>query len=362
MSELVSIIIPTWNNPEYLRNCLLSLINARQGENLYHIYVVNNGHPDSCDWIDKEHKFITVLQTGGKNLGWEGGLKLGLEKSKAPFVIFHNDDTIVPYSQKLWVHKMIQHFKDPKVAAVGPASNMVMGLQNMLAFTDTQVFTSMFLIGFCVMVRRSALDEVGGVDDTLPGGDDLDLSIRLRDKGYKLIVDKNVFIFHYGQQTGIRIYGNNEKTGGWNSFEFTDKTNVALIKKHGLRKWYETLNGIYNLPSIEYGFKKDSEGELIREKVKTDGLKVLDIGCGNLKTYPHAIGVDIVPKHEIIDQLSGESESVADIAADVSKPLPLENESIDVVVARHILEHMIDPIEAIRFWSNPLKKGGKLVI
>jgi SAM-dependent methyltransferase len=323
--------------------------------------VINNGHKDSCKWIDPEHKFITVIEAGD-NLGWAGGIMEGLKHTKAPYVMFLNDDTYIPTSDRLWLNQMVQHFRDPQVAAVGPSSNMVMGLQNMLARVDIDIFTVKFLIGFCVLMRRSAFDEVGGMDETLPGGDDFDWSIKLRDAGYKLIVDKNVFIFHYGCQTGNRIAGDYRVAGGWNSVEYTERVDLAIIKKHGFAKWWDLKQGASKPANIEYGFKKDSEGDLIREKVEAKGLKIADLGCGNLKTWKDSIGVDIVPQGDIVPQIGGENESQADVVADISQPLPFEEGSFDIVIARHSLEHMLDPLTAVLNWSRILKKGGKLVI
>lgn len=362
MKTLVDIIIPTYNNTNYLRQTLESLINARSSEVIYQIFVVNNGHPNSCDWIDPEHKFITVVQSGGENLGWEGGLLLGLKHSKSEFVMFLNDDVYIPYSEKLWMNNLLQHFRVSQVGAVGPSSNMVMGLQNMLAHADASAFRVMFLIGFCMLVRRKAFDEAGGVETDLPGGDDLDLSIRLRNKGYYLIADKNVFVFHYGMTTGNRIFGDYTKDGGWNSPTFTERVNDGLIRKHGFRQWWETTQGAFKPVNIEYSFKRDSEGEIIRKKIDSKGKKIIDIACGNLKTWPNAIGIDIIPGGKQVEQIGGDSPSLADICADVSKPLPLDDESVDIAVARHVLEHMINPIEAIRHWIKPIKKGGSLVI
>jgi glycosyltransferase involved in cell wall biosynthesis len=361
MKEIVSILIPTFNNQGQLYSCLNSIINARTSENLFHIYVINNGHKESCDWIDKDHKMITVIQAGG-NLGWMGGLNLGLKHSKAEFVMFLNDDTFIPYSSKNWLNVMLQRFKDKKVAAVGPSTNVVMGLQNMCAITETSLFTSSFLIFYCVLLRRSALNKVGGVDESLTGGDDFDLSIRLRDKGYLLLVDKNVFVFHYGMQTGNRVFGDYTKKGGWNSFEYAEKVDFEIIKKHGFRKWNEIRTGANKPLNLKYSYRKDSEGELIRKRVNNEGKKILDLGCGDNKTFKNAIGVDIIPKGEIVQQLSGNSKSVADVEADVSKPLPFEDSSVDVVVARHILEHIIDPISAIKNWIKVVKKGGVMII
>lgn len=359
--HLVDIIIPTFNNPQQLEQCIVSMIRARTSDQLFRVIIVNNGHEDSCNWIDKEHKFVKVVNTG-KNLGWDGGIMEGLKHSDSEFVMFLNDDTFIPGNSRLWINNMLQHFRDQRVAAVGPSSNMVMGFQNMLARPDVEVFTTKFLIGFCVLMRRSAFDEIGGMDLELPGGDDFDWSIRYRDAGYKLIVDRNVFVYHYGCQTGNRLFGDYHIEGGWNSPSYSEKVDTSIIRKHGFAKWWEIREGAYRLPSIEYGFKKDTEGDLIRERVSFEGLKTIDVGCGNLKTVPEAIGIDIVPGGDIIPQIGGDSPSVADISADISKPLPLDDESVDIVISRHVLEHMLDPINAVRNWSKVLKTDGKMVI
>lgn len=95
---------------------------------------------------------------------------------------------------------------------------------------------------------------------------------------------------------------------------------------------------------------------------KTKSITIVDLACGNLKTFPDSIGVDIIPKGILIRQIHGDSPSKADVQADVFQPLPFEEGSIDICIARHILEHTSDTISALRNWLKPLKKGGKLVI
>jgi glycosyltransferase involved in cell wall biosynthesis len=359
---LVSILIPTWDNQEYLSGALTSLLQNQSTVGLMRIIVINNGHPNSCDWV--QNKQVTVIQTGGKNLGWEGGIDLGLKHTTSEFVCFFNDDAYIPNSSKIWLNRLLQSFKDPKVGAVGPSSNCVMGAQNIWFNTGGYAqFYVPYLVGFCVVVRRSAFNEIGGIDLNLPSGDDLDWSIRLRDAGYKLVVDKEVFVYHHGFKSGNRLMGDHQTTGGWNSYEMQFKTNTNLIKKHGLKKWWETVKGWSPNPETDLlKIIQDSEGNVIREMITDQDHQIYDLGCGNNKTINRAIGVDMIAGGKKISTLAGVPVSQADIVANVANDLPIEEGSADIIIARHILEHCIDPLFTIQMWINKLKKGGKLIL
>jgi GT2 family glycosyltransferase len=355
MTHAIDIIIPTYNNFEYLKPCLESILRNKVSENLFHIYVVNNGHEDSCKWI--YHKDVTVLTTG-KNLGWEGALEYALKKTDAPYIMFLNDDVLIPPSSQMWINQLLQHFIRDDVGAVGPSSNVVMGLQNIFSQTDQAIMSVKYLIGFCFVTKREAILKAGGIDPSLPGGDDLDMSIRLRDQGYKLIVDKNIFVYHHGFKTGTRLNGEAQKINGWNSFEMLERTNHAIIKKHGFRKWVDCIQGGFEPVSYYYA-KNDVEGDKIRQYII--GEKVLDLGCGGNKTIPTAIGVDLIKKDSVIDTLSN-TKSDADVNADINEPLPFDDDSIDTIIARHILEHLMDSVSVLKNTHKLLKKGGRMIV
>ncbi len=239
-TPLVTIIIPTLNNRRYLEPCLSSILRETVGVH-YQIIVVNNCRKCTMEWIDDPR--VTVLAPGG-NLGWEGGLQLGLTLSTTPYVLFLNDDTLILPNQDQWLSRLLQNFDDPAVAAAGPSSNLVAGAQATRWQSAHRRFPVRFLIGFCLLVRRDVLDQVGGIDSGLPGGDDIDLSIRLRKAGYTLVCDRSVFVFHYGYKTGERVYGPASTAGGWNSREFTDRVTSALVAKHGRDAVNETWGTI----------------------------------------------------------------------------------------------------------------------
>jgi GT2 family glycosyltransferase len=340
------------------------MIRYRQFEDLFHIFIIDNGVTPCRKYLsDKYDPFITIIREG-RNLGWEGGLLRGLKEvpKEVEFIMFANDDIFIPASSRTWLNDMLQWMKYPEVAAVGPTSNVVMGLQNIFTVNNFPFYSTAFLIGFCVLLRKEALEKVGGIDVSNPNcGDDLDLSIRLRDAGYKLVVDKNVFVYHHGFKTGERLYGTSKTTNGWNSYEQYQRTILWLIKKHGFARWQRLMLEMNQNFSMQYKypFNEDSEGNLIRKMVHDEDKKIYELGCGNLLTVPQAIGVDMVPKGELIGSL-GQERSVAEITADVSQELPFKD--ADLIIARHVLEHCIDTVTTLKYWHKVIRIGGRLII
>lgn len=358
MSKLstVDIIIPTFDSPQYIIQCVESIIATREAYPI-RVIVVNNGHPSIAKHIPEFPGLVKFIQAPG-NLGWEGGLKLGLEHSDAKFVMFLNDDTIIPVSSNRWVRNMMAHFGIPKIGAVGPASNFVSGAQNIWHKSRRPHELVNFLIGFCMLLRREALDEVGGIDDTLPGGDDFDLSIRLRKAGYGLMCDRSVFVYHHGTVTGSRIHGGPDAAGGWNSQGMIDRTNDAIIRKQGFRLWFETMHGKPGIPDgMMENTTHDVEGNAIRDRIIPG--KVLELGCGATKTVPESVGVDMYGAGERIPTI--DKLSVADIKADVMQ-LPSDIGQFHNIIARHLIEHTVDPIAVLRHWKSFLLPEGQLIL
>lgn len=354
MKPTASIIVPTWNNPEFFNPCVESIAKTGCLDGLCELIVINNGL-QNMDFL-KEWPNTKVL-TPGKNLGWEGGLELGLKHAQGDFICFQNDDTLIPkatqdlYSQLLWP------FRNENVAAVGPATTVASGWHSVFRNTTPRTLTEVtYLIFFTVMVRKSDLEAAGGIDTSAPGGDDLDLCMRFRKLGKRVVVNPDAFIVHHAFKTGERVKGGSDKPGGWNSKEMSDRTNRWLIQKHGFKFYMETIRGF----SYSYPESVDLESQAIQELIR--GPKIVELGCGYRKTVPQAIGVDQAAKGEFPSNLHEGMKSIADVKADVSKPLPRELFDADTLIARHILEHCIDTIETLKNWNESLKMGGRLII
>lgn len=242
----LSVICPTWNNPEQITQMVNSMTKIgffERGDR--ELIIVNNGkQPVSKDFAHIMAKRTLQVVNCEDNRGWEGGLIEGLKVAHGKYVCFQNDDVHIPQAHINFYDHLMEPFETYQdIGMVGPTSTCSAGIQSIYNPNSPIKMTEVrWLIGYCVMIDREILDSVGGVDETLPGGDDFDLSIRMRKAGKKLLVNPSAFLIHHGFQTGTRINGDHTKDGGWNSKSMQERTNKGLIQKHGFREFHQTLS------------------------------------------------------------------------------------------------------------------------
>ena len=341
-----TIIIPTVNNVKFLMAMLESLMFETMG--WYDFFIVNQGSEKLYDELIFSDKHLSKLRNlqylhVPKPVGWVGAINLALANNSFDneFFLFLNDDVLFIPGQHDWLNNMVATMvNDPIVGAVGPCSNFVAGWQGMRHAGLPHIIQTQLIIGFCMLLRRSTIEEIGPLDPALPGGDDLDYSIRLTTAGYKLVCRRDCFVYHYGQVTGKKpeFFGKD-----YDSPAMSHRTNTALIKKHGFKKFWNCISSeprTYTPIVEEY-----NDGNFFRQIVQGEGL---DVGCGHSKE-PGAKGVDA--RHN----------SDADIICE-GDDLSMADETQDFIVARHIIEHFTDPMKALTEWNRVLKKGGKVGI
>lgn len=87
-----------------------------------------------------------------------------------------------------------------------------------------------------------------------------------------------------------------------------------------------------------------------------EGKQILDVGCGASKT-PGAIGIDRRIKAHL------PAECQMDIAHDLTVfPWPIEDDSFDLVIVSHVMEHLPDTVKTMEELSRITKHGGKIYI
>jgi SAM-dependent methyltransferase len=354
----VDIIIVTWNNLNMLDRAISSIM-QNTGEPV-RIIVVNNG--DQRFDVPPASGVIVLQQE--KNLGWTAGVNAGvrwvLANNPAPFIMWLNDDIQILPHDFGWLTKMLNCFQlDPKIAVVGPTSNNIMGFQTTNYVKLPPAVETTFLSGMCMLVRSEVVQEMGPLDACPAGGDDLDFSIRLSQAGYKICICRRSFMLHFCSVTGKKVYGEY-----WNSPAQGEAINTWLIKKHGFKAWYSCMHHVLPKNEGEKDSFVDYENTLALNEIEPllgDDKLVLDLGCGGQKLHPKMVGVDIRRNGQVGVGANADKPAVADMESDVLN-LPLKDHTVDGILAKHLLEHVIDPVQALTEWCRVLKAGGKLVV
>jgi GT2 family glycosyltransferase/glycosyltransferase involved in cell wall biosynthesis len=210
----VSIIIPTWNGCHLLRDCLWGLRAHTVGS--YEVLVVDNGSSDATIEALRGVPGIRLLDLGA-NLGFARACNAGAAAARSPRLLFLNNDT-VPLAG--WLAPMLAALeRDPRTAIVGsrllyPYGRLVqhagMDLNaegdpyHPLKFEpgDVAAVTVDRLVpavtGACLLVRRVAFERLGGFDTRFENGyEDVDLCLRARDAGHRVLYCGSSVLLHH---------------------------------------------------------------------------------------------------------------------------------------------------------------------
>lgn len=227
---LISIIIPSKDNPEVLFCCIHSLLERTHTAYPYEIVIVDNGsNASNRQKIEEELvclKSINQTVAGFSyvyqpmEFNFSDMCNLGAEKAKGNFFLFLNDDMEI--LQGDWLDLMVEKAALPYAGAVGvkllyPNSdtiqhagitNLRVGPAHKLQFLGDEkvhyygmnrgVHNMLAVTGACLLMRHEVFDQAGGFCRELAVAfNDVDLCYTLYEKGYYNIVRNDVALYHH---------------------------------------------------------------------------------------------------------------------------------------------------------------------
>ncbi|GAC1331543.1 MAG: glycosyltransferase family 2 protein [Candidatus Dormibacteria bacterium] len=221
-APLASVVILNYNGIAVLPACL-EAVRRQQLDGEFEVIVVDNASADgSAARVREAYPWVRLEEAGG-NLGFAGGNNLGISRANGEFVVLLNNDTAV---RPGWLAALLAAARaDPRAGAV--TSKLVFMhrpgvIQNAgcLLLSDgsggdrgsQQPDTGQFdrgeeVFAFCgaaVLLRREALEDVGAFDDDFfMYYEDLDLSWRMRLRGWKVLYAPGAVVDHAHAGTSV---------------------------------------------------------------------------------------------------------------------------------------------------------------
>lgn len=239
----VSVILVVYNNPDFTKISIDSILARSKYDNYELIIVDNNSNSETIKVLKTytNNKRIKLI-FNKTNLGFAGGNNTGLRVAKGEYLILINNDVRVTPG---WISRLINHVNKPNVGIVGPVTNnigneakidIIYNPENILKLEKeatsytyshwNQTTELNKLAAFCWIKTRQTFNEIGYLDDRFGRGlfEDDDYCMRVKKAGKKIMLVEDVFIHHYGG-----------KTTKWNTPEYQKLFNVN--KKIFEDKW-----------------------------------------------------------------------------------------------------------------------------
>ena len=220
----VDVVLVSFNSRAKLRACIESLAGA---EGLTVVVVDNASHDDTLATI-ADLPVTTIART--ENVGFGMGCNIGWRCGSSPYVLFLNPDAHISSEQ---IHALAQKAEEqPGAGALGPKLLTPSGeldyslrrfprlrstyaralfLQRLLPraswvdemIRDARMYEAShavdWITGACLLVRRTALEEIGGFDERFfMYCEDKDLCARLWQAGYSVEYESSVVCQHEG--------------------------------------------------------------------------------------------------------------------------------------------------------------------
>ena len=226
-TPLVSVIVPTRNGANLLERCLSGLLDATDYPAI-EVLVVDNGstEPDALALLDRlaADPRVRVLRDASP-FNWSALNNMAAEQAAGEVLLLLNNDVSVV--RPGWLRSMVGHAMRPGVGVVGARllfpdgrlqhGGMLLGPRGAAvhaltgAAEDDPGYMAQVMVlrdlsavtGACLAIRRALFHELGGLeqDHLRVAWSDIDLCLRAREAGYRVLWDPEATLVHHEMAT-----------------------------------------------------------------------------------------------------------------------------------------------------------------
>jgi len=240
-----SVVIPVFNRPDEIEELLESL--SKQTDKGFEVLVIEDGSSVCCEEICKRYEELLTLRYFFKpNSGRSETRNYGMERAEGNYFVIFDSDCIIPPTYFETVRKaLIENYVD---CYGGPdnADNSFSNLQKAINYSMTSMMTTGGIRGatkqkekfsprsFNMGISKEVFEKVGGFINMI--GEDIDLSFRIKEAGFKTTLFKEAYVFHK-RRVDIRKFYKQVNTFG--------KGRVLLSRRHN-----GTLKAVHTFPML----------------------------------------------------------------------------------------------------------------
>lgn len=242
----VTVVIPVRDNPSGLRRLVMSLRGLP-------VVIVDDGSkvPVEANHFRGAQGQVTVLRHD-RSRGPGAARNTGVAHCDSDFIAFLDSDVL---PRRGWLEGLLGHFTDPAVALAAPRIVALAVDDGPLSRYETECSALdlgeweapvlpygpvSYVPSAAIVCRRSSILEIGGFDETLRAGEDVDLCWRLVESGYRLRYEPIAMVAHQ-HRTRLRDWLSRRTFYGSSAAPLAvrhpDKTAAVVLPMWSLLSW-----------------------------------------------------------------------------------------------------------------------------
>ena len=232
-----SIIVPVYNRPDEVAELLESL--SLQTIKPFEVVIVEDGSSSPCNQVvDQYTDRLNITYHTKTNTGRSDSRNVGMELANNDYFIFTDSDCIFPPNYFECLNHHLQENYSDCFGGPDAAHESFSDLQKAINYAMTSFFTTGGIRGgkqqmekfkprtFNMGFSRKVYEKVGGFKDMF--GEDIDLSIRITDAGFRTSLFHDVFVYHKRRVSFRKFFKQIANFG-------TARINLALLHKGSMK-------------------------------------------------------------------------------------------------------------------------------
>ena len=229
--KFVSVIIPCRNEEKFIGKCLDSLVTQDYPKDKLEIFVLNGISVDKTKEIvreyNKKYPFIKILDNPNKTSPY--ALNIGIKNSTGELIMHMGAHTIY---QLDYVSKSVKYLIEYNADNVGGVLRTLPSINTLMAKAITLVLSNKFGTGnaffrigsdkpiwvdtvFGGCYKKEMLIKVGGYNEKLTRSQDMEMNMRLKKIGAKMLLAPDIVSYYYPKATFKAFFKHNISDGIW---------------------------------------------------------------------------------------------------------------------------------------------------
>lgn len=205
MKKNISIIIPLYNQVEYTKICVDSILKNSTNYSIELILVDNASTDETSHYLSGvSPKTIVIHNT--ENKGYAGACNQGILRASSPWIIVMNNDVVVA---NRWIDGLLSAAEQFNLDCVTPGIREGQFLYDFPTYSKEYMATMFHTVrknvlsGICFAAKKKVFDTVGLFDENFKLGqfEDADLFLRIEKAGFTSGTVGRSFIHHFGSIT-----------------------------------------------------------------------------------------------------------------------------------------------------------------